>query len=39
VRGDELNEVLSEVQALYQDEARLYAFLRELNTMTASFTS
>jgi CRISPR-associated protein Csc2 len=39
VRGDELNEVLSEVQSLYQDEARLYAFLRELNTMTASFAS
>lgn len=38
VQGDVLRNILSEIQALYSDEGRLYTFLRGLNTMTASFT-
>ncbi len=32
-----LSNMLSEIRALYSDESRLYRYLRELNTMTASF--
>jgi CRISPR-associated protein Csc2 len=39
LQGDALRKMLSEVQALYSDEERLYAFLQSLNTMTASFTT
>lgn len=38
VQGESLGQVLSEMQALYSNEARLYTFLRELNKMTASFS-
>lgn len=37
VQGEELTQMLGEVRELYQDEERLGKFLRELNTMTASF--
>jgi len=38
IQGEKLAQVLQEVQTLYQDEARLAQFLRDLNTMTATFT-
>jgi CRISPR-associated protein Csc2 len=37
VQGEDLEELLGEVRALYSDEARLAEFLRNLNTMSASF--
>jgi len=37
VQGEELQKLLGEVRALYQDEARLAEFLRNLNTASASF--
>jgi hypothetical protein len=38
VEGNELDGILSEIRSLYADEERLRTFLRDLNTMTASFT-
>ncbi|HDN79102.1 MAG TPA: type I-D CRISPR-associated protein Cas7/Csc2, partial [Chloroflexi bacterium] len=37
VQGEELQKLLGEVKALYNDEARLAEFLRNLNTASASF--
>jgi CRISPR-associated protein Csc2 len=39
VQGNKLQNVLSDVQRLYQDENRLFTFLRELTRMTASFVA
>lgn len=37
VSGDELARIIAEVRKLNKDEERLAAFLRELNTLSASF--
>ena len=38
ITGDALAQIIRDVQALNQDEARLAEFLRELNTRAASFS-
>lgn len=38
IQDEQLNTMLSEVQKLYSDENRLFAFLKGLNTMTALFS-
>jgi len=38
ITGDDLAQIIRDVQALNQDEARLAKFLRELNTRAASFS-
>jgi len=38
ITGDDLAQIIRDVQALNQDEARLAEFLRELNTRAASFS-